>query len=243
MTAAEPETLVLLHGFAGTHRTWDGVVAELDPQRYRPLAEDLRGHGTRRGRRPIDFPACIGDVLAAAPARFSLCGYSLGGRVALQVALTNPRRVTRLVLIGANPGIEDPGERARRRAEDDSLAKTIEREPIEAFAQRWRAQPLFDGDPAEVRALAVADHTRNDPRELAAVLRGLGAGTMDPLWARLGELAMPALVIAGERDAKFRAIAERTAKAIPGARFEVVPGGHAPQLEAPQGLAEALGWA
>ena len=42
-----PETLMLLHGFAGTHRAWDLVVPELDPERYNPLVPDLRGHGTR----------------------------------------------------------------------------------------------------------------------------------------------------------------------------------------------------
>ena len=240
MPAAELETLMLLHGFAGTRRTWDGVVAALDPQRYLPLALDLRGHGSEHSRRPIDFTACVSDVLTAAPERFALCGYSLGGRVALHVALADPGRINRLVLIGTNPGIEDPAERARRLADDELLAEAIESEPIEVFAERWRAQPLFAGDPAEVGALARADHARNDPSDLAAALRGLSAGAMDPIWDRLGELTMPTLVLAGERDEKYRALAERTANMIPGARAAVLPGGHAPQLEEPLALTVAL---
>src|SRR4051812_37649437 len=80
-------SVVLLHGFAGTRRGWDLVAGALDAERYRPLAVDLRGHGTARDARPITFDACVADVLAAAPpGRFDLCGYSMGGRLALHVA-------------------------------------------------------------------------------------------------------------------------------------------------------------
>jgi 2-succinyl-6-hydroxy-2,4-cyclohexadiene-1-carboxylate synthase len=94
-----PERVVLLHGFGGTRHAWDGVAARLRPERYLPLALDLPGHGTMAGERPITFAGCVAHVLARAPARFALCGYSLGGRVALHVALAAPRRVTRLVLV------------------------------------------------------------------------------------------------------------------------------------------------
>ena len=61
---------------------------------------------------------------------------------------------------------------------------------------------------------------------------------MPPLWGRLGELAIPVVLVAGERDAKFRAIAERMAAALPDARVEVVGGaGHAVQLERPEAVA------
>src|SRR4051794_24886055 len=102
------EAIVLLHGFSGTRRTWDRVVALLEAERYTPLALDLRGHGEAVARRPIGFDEVAADVLAAAPARFVLCGYSLGARVALHVALAAPERVARLVLIGATAGLADP---------------------------------------------------------------------------------------------------------------------------------------
>ena len=84
---AEPEAVVLLHGFSGTRRAWDGVVACLSPERCRPLALDLPGHGEYADAhaRPISFAGCVAHVLARAPERFVLCGYSLGGRVALHV--------------------------------------------------------------------------------------------------------------------------------------------------------------
>src|SRR5271156_6484196 len=111
-----PESVVLLHGFSGTHRAWDGVIAALDRERYRPLAFDLPGHGVAaNGEHPIPFAVCVAHVLARAPERFVLCGYSLGGRVALHVALAAPERVARLVLVSTTAGIEGASARAERR--------------------------------------------------------------------------------------------------------------------------------
>jgi 2-succinyl-6-hydroxy-2,4-cyclohexadiene-1-carboxylate synthase len=236
-----PETLVLLHGFGGTHRAWKGVVGLLDHERYRPLALDLPGHGAEAGApRPISFAGCVADVLAASPERFALCGYSLGGRIALHVALAAPERVAQLVLIGVNPGIEDAGERAARRLADHALADDLERVPYEEFIERWRTQPLFAADPPEVGELARADQRRNRPDALAAVMRGLGTGEMQPLWDRLPELAMPVTVLVGERDGKFLALGRRIVELLPAGELVVVPGGHGLPLENPAAVVQAL---
>ena len=236
-----PETVVLLHGFAGTHRAWDDVAALLDHERYRPLALDLPGHGSLAcGRGAITFPACVEAVLAGSPERFLLCGYSLGGRVALCTALAAPERVSRLVLVSTTAGIEDPAERAQRRRSDHALAGELERLPFEEFIDRWRSQPLFAGESPEVAALAREDHRRNPPDALARVLRGVGTGEMDPLWDRLGELSMPVTVLVGERDHKFRAIGERILSLLPDGELVVVPGGHVLALESPGAVAGAI---
>jgi 2-succinyl-6-hydroxy-2,4-cyclohexadiene-1-carboxylate synthase len=236
-----PESLVLLHGFGGTRHAWDRVVEQLSPQRYTPLALDLPGHGdAAEASAPITFDSCVARVLAHAPARFALCGYSLGGRVALHVALAAPERVTRLVLVSTSAGIEDDAERAQRRAADCALADELERIPFEQFIERWRTQPLFADEPAEVGALAREDQRRNNPRALAAVLRGIGTGEMAPLWHRLGELAMPVVVAVGERDVKFRALGARMAGGIAEAELVVLPGGHGLPLENPAGMTGAL---
>jgi 2-succinyl-6-hydroxy-2,4-cyclohexadiene-1-carboxylate synthase len=239
-----PESLVLLHGFGGTRRAWDGVVALLDPERYRPLALDLPGHGQAADcERPITFAGCVRDVLARAPERFALCGYSLGGRVALQVALAAPVRVARLVLISTTAGIEDASARAERRRADEQIAEDLERRGqagFDSFIERWRTQPLFAADPAAVGALAREDQHRNRPDALAAALRGIGTGAMQSLWGRLGELSMPATVLVGERDAKFRAFGERMVACLPDAELLVAPGGHALALESPAAVAAAL---
>ena len=237
-----PETLVLLHGFGGTHRAWDGVIERVDRERYRPLALDLPGHGSAAAvSRPITFASCVDAVLAEAPGRFALCGYSLGGRVALHVALAAPERLARLVLVGANPGIEDAAERAARLAADERLAQRLEAEPFEDWIESWRAQPLFAEEPAAAGALARADHRRNDPLALAAAMRGLSVGRMAPLWARLGELTMPVDLVAGERDSTYVALAQRAARLLPHGSVTVLAGGgHSLPLEDPDGVAAVL---
>jgi 2-succinyl-6-hydroxy-2,4-cyclohexadiene-1-carboxylate synthase len=235
------DTIVLLHGFTQTGRSWEPTIAALG-ERYRALAPDLRGHGAAAAARPVDFASVREDVLALAPERFALAGYSMGGRIALSIALAAPGRISRLTLVGASPGLAEQGERHARRAADDALADRIEAEGIEAFAARWSALPLFAGQPAAVAAAAHAMRRSQSPAGLAAALRGLGTGAMEPLWERLEELAIPVTLVAGERDAKFRAIAERMASALPDAALRVVSGvGHAVQLEAPEALAALLG--
>ena len=236
-----PEGLVLLHGFSGTSHTWDRVVEQLPAERYRVVALDLPGHGRRAdGPRPITFAGCIADVLDRSPPRFSLCGYSMGGRIALQVALAAPERVARLVLLSSTAGIADAAERAARRSADHALAEQLERGPFEDFIERWRTQPLFADDPAEVGTRAREDQRRNRPDALAAALRGLGTGEMEPLWGRLGELAMPVTVVVGDRDAKFRALGERMVSELPDAVLVVVAGGHGLPRENPAAVAAAL---
>jgi len=206
-----PETVVLLHGFGGTRRTWDGVAALLDAERYRPLALDLPGHGEAAAERPLTFERCVSSVLAAAPERFVLCGYSMGGRIALHVALAAPGRVARLLLVACHAGIEDDAQRAARRRSDAQLAAQLESAPVEQFIARWRAQPLFAEDPPQVTRLAADEQRRNRPEALA-----------------------------GGRDRRYQAIARRMARALPRGRWVVVAGGHRLALENPAAVARAL---
>jgi 2-succinyl-6-hydroxy-2,4-cyclohexadiene-1-carboxylate synthase len=232
--------LVLLHGFTNTGACWNSVLTEVG-ERYRARAPDIRGHGSASARRPVTLQAVLDDIAAAAPPRaFTLGGYSMGGRIALHAALALDG-VERLVLIGASPGLEQREAREQRRAEDEELAGVIESSTIEEFARRWAQAPVLRGLPEETAGAAHIDRLRSRPAGLAAALRGLGTGALPPLWDRLHELTMPVTLIAGERDGKFRAIAERMAAAIHDARVVVVEGaGHAVHLEAPEAVANEL---
>lgn len=235
-----PPAIVLLHGFTQTGASWRATRERLG-QRYRALTPDIRGHGTAAGRRPIDFSSCVADVVGEAPERFVLAGYSLGGRLALQLALAQSERVEQLVLVSTGPGIADEVERQARRESDEALATEIEESHIETFARRWAREPVLRGQPPEVEEQAHADRLRNHPGDLAAALRGLGQGAMQPLWGRLGELRMPVTLVAGERDSKYAKIAERMAERLPRSRLLVVPGtGHAVHMEAPGIMAGCL---
>jgi 2-succinyl-6-hydroxy-2,4-cyclohexadiene-1-carboxylate synthase len=232
--------LVLLHGFTNTGESWGEVRGAL-AQRYRPLAPDIRGHGSSSGVRPVSLTGVIADVSAAATAPFELAGYSMGGRLALHVALALPARVRRLVLIGASPGIADPDARAQRRAADERLAGEVEQMTIDEFADRWARTAVLSDQPPDVQAAARAQRLRSTPAGLAAALRGLGTGALPSLWERLGELTIPVELIVGQRDAKFRATAEEMSAALPAARVHVVGGaGHAVHLEAPGAVATII---
>jgi 2-succinyl-6-hydroxy-2,4-cyclohexadiene-1-carboxylate synthase len=239
-----PENVVLLHGFSGTRHAWDGVAARLHSERYRPWALDLPGHGDAADwPAPITFAGCVEHVLAHSPERFVLGGYSLGGRVALHVALAAPRRVTRLVLVSTTAGIEDPSQRAERSAADHRLADELERggwAGFDSFIERWRTQPLFATEPPEVGLLARQDQRRNRPQALAAALRGIGSGEMTPMWGRLAELELPVTVLVGDRDAKYLALGERMVELMPEADLLLVPGGHGLPLENPEAVARAI---
>jgi 2-succinyl-6-hydroxy-2,4-cyclohexadiene-1-carboxylate synthase len=213
------------------------VVAALG-ERYRALAPDIRGHGSASDRAPVTLDAVIDDLAALSPARFTLAGYSMGGRVALHAALALPERVDRLVLIGASPGIDDSGEREARRVADSALADEVDRMTIEEFAERWARTPVLAGQPPAVAAAVHADRLRNQPAGLARALRGLGTGVLPSLWGRLPEIRVPVMLIAGQRDDKFTAIAGEMARGLSVARVVVVPdAGHAAHLEAPAAVA------
>ncbi len=243
------ESLVLLHGFTHTGASWEQVQAALAEQvqgapaeRYRGLAPDIRGHGSAAGLRPVTLDAVIEDVAALAPGRFTLVGYSMGGRIALHVALALGARVQRLVLIGASPGIADVAEREARREADERLVSEIESSTVEEFAERWAtATAVLAGQPASVREMVHQDRLRNTPAGLAAALRGLGTGALPSLWDRLTELDMPVELIVGERDEKFTAIARAMAEKIPDPGLSLVAGsGHAVHLEAPAAVAAII---
>jgi 2-succinyl-6-hydroxy-2,4-cyclohexadiene-1-carboxylate synthase len=234
------ETIVLLHGFTQTGRSWEPTIAALG-ERYRALAPDIRGHGSASHVRPADFPSVQSDLLSLTSGPFVLAGYSMGGRIALSLALAAPERVSRLTLIGASPGLSDVTERRSRRRADEALADRVEGEGIAWFAAHWGSLPLWADQPPAVAAAANAERLSQSPAGLAAALRGLGTGAMEPLWDRLPSLGMPVTLIVGERDAKFRAIAERMAQTLPRADLHVVPGaGHAVQLERPAAVAALL---
>ena len=228
--------LVLAHGFTQTARAWGRLPGLLGDQR--PLvAVDLAGHGGAPVARDLSEAA---HRLGRDGGWGTYLGYSLGGRVALHLALAQPDLVAALILIGTHPGIEDDDERAARRRADDELADHLEVVGLEAFLDEWLAQPLFASLPPE--ADQRAERLVNDPGALAATLRNLSTGRQVPRWDLVPALDMPVLVLAGERDEKYTRLSRQAVAAIgANATFEAVPGaGHAAHLEQPEFVAQRV---
>lgn len=223
--------LVFVPGFLQRGDAW-GPVAERVHQRYPSTTVDFSSHSLRGRLAEIEQAAAPGSVPV---------GYSLGGRLVLRAALRDPDRFAALTLVGASAGIEGGAERRARRIADGSLARWMERHPIEEVVERWERLPVFASQPPALVAAQRAGRLSHDPARLAALLRSAGQGVLAPVWERLGELPMPVLLLAGAEDAAYATAAERMATMVPRGHCHLVPGaGHAPQLERPAEVAAAL---
>lgn len=231
--------LVLAHGFTQTGASWQPTVEHLRDRRpdVGVTAVDLPGHGTAGDVRADLWDSA--DHLVDRGGAGVYVGYSMGGRVALHAALAHPTAVRALVLIGATAGIDDDGERERRRVADETLADHLERIGVAAFVDEWLHNPLFAGLTADTAQRDV--RLANTTAGLASSLRLAGTGTQTPLWGRLAEIDVPVLVLAGQADHKFRSLGGRLAAALPTSRLGVVHGcGHSVHLERPGPTATAI---
>jgi 2-succinyl-6-hydroxy-2,4-cyclohexadiene-1-carboxylate synthase len=246
--------LVLLHGFTGTHRTWDDLGERLAERRFLILP-DLPGHG-RSETSPSTAGMGVGPTadsvaevmrLAAGVGgerKAALLGYSLGGRVALDLACRHPEVLSCLILEGASPGIEGVDERKERRAHDEALADEIERRGLEWFVDYWQEIPLFATQkdlPRAVKEVIRRDRLSNSARGLSMSLRAAGTGAMVPLWDSLGDLRIPVLLVVGKKDRSYAETGEAMRRRIPGCVLAEVEGaGHCPHLENPEGFADLV---
>lgn len=222
--------LILVHGFTQSAASWDAVEFRLNALGHDVVALDAPGHGRHHDTHLGLWKAA--DLLAAEGGAGTWLGYSMGGRLALHVALSHPELVERLVLVGVTAGIETAVARVERQAADELLAEELVRDGLDAFLSRWLAQPLFESLPEENAGI---DARRvNTPAGLAASLRMMGTGAQDNLWPRLPEITAPTMLVAGALDEKFSGIAHRMAEAMPEAHMTAMNGcGHACHLEAP----------
>jgi len=244
--------LVMLHGFTGSAAGWGHQLDAFATYGLRVIALDLLGHG--QSDAPYDpqryaIEHCQQDVLAVlqelgvSKDQAVLLGYSMGGRIALYTAFSGFFRA--LILESASPGLEDPAEREQRRFSDEALAASIELDGVQAFIERWEKLPLFTSQkslPFECRQALRRQRLQNRATGLAQSLRGVGTGVQPSLYARLPTLHIPVLLIAGELDTKFTAIARQMAQVLPQSQLRIIPGaGHTVHLERPQEFVSLVG--
>ncbi|MHB8510289.1 MAG: alpha/beta fold hydrolase [Candidatus Dormibacteria bacterium] len=240
--------ITLLHGFTQTSAAWSEFEAAIGRQR-RFIAPDLRGHGDSRYVRgtPHTMAACVEDLVALwdqlGVATTDLLGYSMGGRLALQAAVTAPQYVRSLVVVSAHAGLE-PAAAAQRRIADEELASSIEAGGVESFLRRWLEMPLFAGLARRGSTYIEEQRTArlvSTPGGLAASLRGMGAGAMRPIWDDLVSIKIPTLFIAGAEDARYVEFAHRLGASLPHGRVAIVAdAGHAVPAEQPAAFAATV---
>lgn len=232
----------------GSAGDWERTVGALS-QGFFCIVPDLPGHGESTGL-PDESYTIEGtakavmsmiDKLGVEKAR--LVGYSMGGRLALYLALRYPDRCAGLFLESASPGIESPEERDARRCADEEKAERLELGDFEEFLRDWYRQPLF-ASLARHEGLVeklIESRTNNDPRELAKSLRGMGTGSQPSLWNELSGLKAPTLAVAGELDEKFVRISRRMASLSSWMKPIVVAGaGHNVHIEEPEAYLDLL---
>ncbi|HUH99545.1 MAG TPA: 2-succinyl-6-hydroxy-2,4-cyclohexadiene-1-carboxylate synthase [Nitrososphaerales archaeon] len=244
------DPVVLLHGFTGTHRTWMKLRASLSP-RHSVIVADLPGHGnTPAPQHPSEMGVSptadsIARIIRTQTGKqVALLGYSLGGRVALDLACRHQELLNCLILEGASPGLERDEERQTRRAEDEALADEIEEKGLRWFVDYWEATDIM-ATQKELSRQAFEEVRRerlsNTAKGLSMSLRAAGPGAMTSLWSAIEGIRIPVLLVVGKRDAKFSQIARAMQKKIQGSVVaEVEEAGHCVHVEKPDRFVEVV---
>lgn len=236
--------MVLGHGILGDHRLFGPQIDALAPQ-YRVLAVDFRGHGrsaAAAGRWSMrSFADDLRRVLDGLGIEQAVVGgLSAGAIAALHLALAEPERVSGLVLIGASAG----SERAWPRLKYQALLALYGSTGAGPWLRRRVIELAFSPD-FRIRSGDVVQRWADSAAELPpdTVRRSVQAVLNRPaLWHRLGDVRVPALVIAGTEDAAIPLPdARRLADRLPRARLEAVEGaGHVVTLERPGEVSRLL---
>ncbi len=242
--------LLMLHGFLGSHQDFSTVLPALSHSFY-CIIPDFPGHG-----KTLTNPDCYTFPIAAQAfvnlldhldiVKAHLLGYSMGGRLALYLVCQWPERFASVALESASPGLETAEQRRLRVEKDEAIARKLETLPLSDFLSQWYQNPLFDSlknYPKQFQAM-LRRRQNNRPAELACALRSLGTGRQPSLWAKLAQAECPLLLLVGEKDEKFVAIARKimsmSSKKSDTTLAVVKDCGHNIHLESPDGYSQQV---
>ncbi|OLC16781.1 MAG: hypothetical protein AUH32_00650 [Actinobacteria bacterium 13_1_40CM_66_12] len=237
------EPLVLIHGLADDHRAWRRTLPDL-VLRHRVLMYDLRGHGETSLGRPDRTLTQLATDLALLMKSIGVgiadvAGFSLGGTIAMRMAIDHPELVKRLVLVATSSRVgRTAADWYRRRVEmveqeDPELRASLDRDTADVYADA----------PSELDAgLFIRRQATADPLGFGNACAAMAALNAAPLDPELGRISAPTLIVASELDRHCPPkAAEIIAAGIKGSRLEVIPGaGHPIAVEKPRELAGSM---
>lgn len=216
--------LLMVHGLGASHSDWEHQVGAFS-RVFRVVAPDLRGHGDSDAFGPFSVERFATDLLQLAEqlgiGNFALMGHSMGGAVAMQMAILRPERVVKLVLTNTLPNFRPQGFLQRRQIwYRQAMVRLFGmRRLAQATARRMFPEPA---QAAQREALA-RRNARIDPKVYLETLR---AATGWAVQDKLQWLRMPTLVMAAEHDYFPVAAAQAFAEALPDSHYRVFEGAH-----------------
>ena len=224
--------LVLIHGAGGDHLSWPPGLRRLTG--YRVYAPDLPGHGKSTGhglQRVEAFGKILGTwILEMEFPRVFLCGHSMGGAIALQLAIEHPDMVQGLVLIGSGASLPVNLSLIEDAASTNGYITAIEK------ICRWSFHP--DTNPKLVQS--VKDQMlKSRPTVLGADFRACDAYDLSD---QLDRVQAPTLILVGEDDKMTPLrLSKELASGIKNAKLEVIPdSGHMVVLEKPKWVGQRI---
>lgn len=262
------DCIVFLHGFLGTGEDWLSIMNAVSGS-ARCVSIDLPGHGATKmqphgdeqaGLWPTLSMEVVADLLykliqRITPEKVTLVGYSMGARIALYMALKDSHKIQGAVIISGSPGLDDIVARKIRRATDDAKARSLIAHGLELFLETWYSGNLWKSlrsHPNFSKMIAKRSE-HDDLHGLAKILSDLSTGRQQSLWEDLKQSKTPLMLIVGEKDMKFKAIAKKMCHEIDNGRVnkddksfkscelvEVPNCGHAVHLENPLPLIRSV---
>ena len=225
--------LWLLHGNLGSPAEWKSVMEFLRAAGVEARALTLWKYLECCSKSLKDMGRVLCSEIASQDRHPLLCGYSLGGRLAMQAVLAQPSLWKGAIFVSAHPGLEHEAEQAARRAKDAEWAVQCLTSPWENFLKEWNAQSVFEGSPPPPNRSSLEPWRKSISRAFI----DWSVGAQENLAPLLKQSPVPQLWIAGQRDTKFSALARYMA----GEQAVIIPhAGHRLPLETPESLAECL---
>ena len=200
---------LFLHGFTGSHKSWDSVVSKLA---LYSITLDLPGHGKsifkdlNNNYSIDDWCDDFRDILIMLDIdKINICGYSMGGRLGVAFASKYPNKINKLILESSSIGIGNFSQKDLRFQSDLALCNSIESD-LPKFMQKWKFNTLFENQLARNKEGSLKqekERLKHDPMQLSKALRSFSQGNMKYYREEISSFKFPILIINGLDDREY----------------------------------------